>query len=81
MENLIKGYLTSFMGLICSIAIILHWSGLYEFPNPDFLDKPYEIVIALIVNGGLFMLPYSKIESMVESIWNILLGVFKKKVE
>lgn len=78
MENLIKGYITSLIGLIGIVAIGLHLSGVLEFPNPDFLDKETEAGIALIGCIGLFILPYSKIEAMVESIINFIIDKFKK---
>lgn len=78
MQNLIKGYITSILGLLGVIAIFLHGSGFFEFPNPDFLDKQSEITIALIVCAALFILPYSKIESIIESLMTWVIEKFKK---
>lgn len=78
MQNLIKGYITSVLGLLGIVAIGLHWTGVLEFPNPEFLDKQSEIVIAFILCAGLFVLPYSKIEAVIESLFNWVIERFKK---
>jgi len=78
MQNLIKGYITSLLGLIGVIAIGLHASGYYEFPNPEFLDKDTEVCIAIAICFGLFLLPYTKIESIIENVVNFIVDKFKK---
>lgn len=79
MNNLIKGWITTIGGLIGAVCISLHAVGIYEFPNPSVLDKPYEVGIGLIVCAGLFFMPYSKIEGFVEQLWSALINIFKKK--
>lgn len=78
MENLLKGYLTSILGLIGILAIGAHETGFFEFPNPDFLNKEWESLIALIICFGLFRLPSSKIEAFIDSLVQSVVDRFKK---
>lgn len=80
LENTIKGYVLSLLGLTGLVAIGLHALGLYEFPNPDFMNKGWEVATGILLCFGLFLMPKSKIEAFVESGWNLLIGMFKKKV-
>lgn len=79
--NIIKGYITSLLGLAGVILIGLHLSGIYEFPNPEFLSKEWEAGIGLLICFGLFILPYGKIESFIEDMVKTVIGIFKKKAE
>lgn len=80
LENTIKGWVTSLAGIIGVILITLHATGVYEFPNPAILHKSWQIGIGYLICGGLFFIPYNKIESYFERAWDLLLGLFRKKV-
>jgi hypothetical protein len=82
LENIIKGWVLSLIGLAGFILVVLHASGFYEFPNPEFLDKTYEVVIAFIVCIGFFILPKTKIDLVIEKLLNRVVDLFtgsKKK--
>lgn len=81
MENLIKGWITSVIGLAGVLITILHYFGIVKLPNPAALSNTWESVIAAILSLGFFMMPYTKIESAVESAWGSLLKLFNKKVD
>lgn len=81
LENAIKGYMLSLIGLVVFFAILAHGTGFYEFPNPTILHKGWEIGLGLLLSFGLIVFPKSKIESFVEQGWAILLGLFKNKVD
>jgi hypothetical protein len=77
----IKSGLSSLIGLLCAIAILAHASGLYVFPNPNFLNRPSEVCIGLAVCAGLWYLKDSEITHFVRQLWNGLIGLFKKKTD
>lgn len=79
MENIIKGWLTSLLGLAGAIITVLHYFGVVSLPNPEALSTAWETVLAAIISLGFFMIPYSKIEAFVESAWEILLKMLNKR--
>lgn len=83
MENLIKGWLLSLMGLAGIIIIGVHITGVYEFPNPKFLQKEWQIYIGLIASFGLMLLPKTKLEVYIDVIVaaavDLVKSIFKKK--
>ncbi len=81
MENIIKGWLLSAIGLLGIVVTILHATGVYELPNPEILDSTWEVTIALIVCFSLFLLPKTKIEKAVESLFSTIVNLFKKKYD
>lgn len=81
MENIVKGWALTLIGLIGVVGILLHWTGFYEMPNPDFLSKTWEIVIALIICTGLAVFPRTKIEVYLEVLFSAVIALFKKKTE
>lgn len=81
MENIIKGWLLSAIGFVGIVVISLHALGVYEFPNPNVLNKAYEVAIGLIVCFALFLFPKTKIELVVEQLLGYVLNIFKKKAQ
>lgn len=79
MENLLKGWVLSLIGLIGILAIIAHSTGYLKFPNPDALSTTTESVIGLIVSFSLMLFPKTKIEGYVESMMGVVVNIFKKK--
>lgn len=68
MENLIKGWITSIMGLAGMIATFLHGFGIYEFPTPGYIGKGYECLLAFCLSLALFILPKSRIEALIDKV-------------
>lgn len=81
MENIIKGWVLSLIGLIGAIGILLHWTGYLALPNPKALDTNTECIIGLLVSGAFFALPKTKLDQWitdgVQSIFDKFTG--KKK--
>lgn len=68
MENLIKGWVLSGIGFIGMVAIILHFMGIFTFPNPDFISSRTEAIIGLVACFALFLFPKTTIENWIETI-------------
>jgi len=79
MENILKGWVLSLIGLAGVIGTIAHYFGFYEFPRSGVMEKGYESLIALIVSGALFALPKTKIDTWIESASNKVVGSFTGK--
>lgn len=45
------------LGIVIMILTIIHFYGLFVFPNPKALDKDYEVVISFCVGLLLFASP------------------------
>lgn len=45
------------IGIVIILLTIVHYFGLYNFPNPDALDKDYEVVISFCVGILLLSAP------------------------
>ena len=76
-ENIIKGWLLSAIGLLGIVITMLHATGVYELPNPEILNSAWEVAIALVVCFSLFLLPKTKIEKAVESLFGVVVSMFK----
>jgi hypothetical protein len=61
MKNIIKGWITSILGLIIIGLDIVYFFGLYDFPSPDFTPKPVELGIAFVIGLCLLLSPDSVI--------------------
>lgn len=79
--NRFKSGLSSLLGVIGMIAIVMHMTGIYKFPNPNFMNDWWEMGIGMIVCGGLFYLKDSEIADFIRQAWWSLLNLFKKKAE
>jgi|GEM_PF-3547751 hypothetical protein len=80
-DNIIKGWITSMVGLCIWLGVIAHWTGYLKFPNPEFLSNTAENVIAIIVGIAFFRIPYSKMEYSIELLWDSIVGLFKRKAD
>lgn len=78
LENTIKGWVLSAIGLLGLVAVIAHATGFYELPNPDILSKTYECVIAGIFCFALFLLPKTKIDTAIEKLFTWAIDKFTK---
>lgn len=74
MKNVIKGWITSILGLAIMIADGLYFFGVIHLPEPHFVPKPLEIGIAFLAGLTLFMLPSTWIEEKLK-------GYISKKTE
>lgn len=61
------------LGILIMILTIVHFFGLFVFPNPDALDKDYQVVISFCVGLLLFSAP-----DFVINTAKALLGKFSK---
>ena len=59
MKNIIKGWITSIIGLVIIGLDIVYFFGIYDFPSPDFTPKPVELGIAFVIGLLLLMAPDS----------------------
>jgi len=62
MQNIIKGWITSLLGLCIMIATCVYFFGLVDFPHPDNVPKDTQIAIAFAVGLALFLVPSTFIE-------------------
>lgn len=79
MENLLKGWVLSLMGLVGIFVIAAHATGFFVFPNPKALSTTTESVVGLIVCFSLLLFPKTKIEGYIESMMGVVVNIFKKK--
>lgn len=74
MENLIKGWVFSTIGLVVFIATLLHYFGYLVFPKPTALDNDYACIISLLISICCFSYPKTKIDEYlgqaIGSVWN-----------
>lgn len=70
MNNIFKGYVTSALGFIIMICVMLHFFGIVVFPNPTSISKNSECIIAFLVGLALFLVPSTKIEEYLEKVIN-----------
>ncbi len=56
------------LGLGITVMDIIYAFGVVHLPNPSILDKPLEVLIALIVGIALMVVPLSFIEKMLEKL-------------
>jgi hypothetical protein len=66
MNNIYKGYVTSALGLIIMVCVLLHFFGIVVFPNPSSMSKNSECIIAFLVGLALFLVPAGKLEEILE---------------
>lgn len=66
MSNIIKGWITTILGLIIMVCVVLHFFGIVVFPNPTGMTKNSECIIAFLVGLALFLVPATKIEEILE---------------
>lgn len=76
MENLIKGWVFSAVGLAVFIATILHYFGFLTFPKPTALDNDYACVISLIVSAACFSFPKTKIDDAIGQAFALVWSKF-----
>jgi hypothetical protein len=74
MKNIIKGYITSLLGLAGIILTVLYFFGFLDLPT-GYVPKFVELGLALLISISLFVLPQSAIEEKINS----LLDKFVKK--
>lgn len=67
---MIKGYITSIIGLIIIVCDILYFFGIYTFPNPAFTPKAFELGFAFLVGLALLLMPRTFLEKKVEDTIN-----------
>jgi O-antigen/teichoic acid export membrane protein len=70
MKNVIKGWVTSLIGLAIMVCAGLYFFGILIFPNPESLHKNTEIAIAFGVGLFLFLVPPSWIEEKLKGFVN-----------
>lgn len=70
MKNIIKGYITSIIGLIIMVADALYFFGAVDFPSPDYTPKALEVGIAFLVGLTLFLLPSTLLEEFLSRLIN-----------
>jgi hypothetical protein len=68
MKNLVQGWITSLIGLAIMIADGVHYFGLYRFPSPTMISTDTQSLVAFIIGLALFVMPKTKIESIVENV-------------
>lgn len=68
MENLVKGWVTSTIGLLIMLATAAHFFGIYDFPSTGQLSKPVESAISFCVGLALFIVKKSVLEEQAEKI-------------
>lgn len=68
MENVIKGWVTSLIGLVGMIATFLHATGIYPMPSTGLISNLTECIIGFLVSLALFILPKSRIEALVDKV-------------
>jgi hypothetical protein len=81
MENVIKGWFTTSLGIILVIAGLLHVFGIYRMPNPELMDNYWKIGLYFLISFSLALFSKSKIEIWLEDIAKAVFGIFKKKAE
>lgn len=72
-QNIIKGWLTTLIGLAISGSVLGHafnWPW-FRTPTPGVLSKPIELGIAFLIGLMLTVCPYSVIEKKLEQLWDI----------
>lgn len=78
-ENAIKGWVLSTIGLIGIVVTCLHWSGVWRLPNPEALSTSTECAISLITSFALFGLKKTKIDVLVEDFLQAVIDRFKSE--
>lgn len=81
MENVVKGWFLTGLGVILTTLGLVHLSGFYVMPNPELLDAPWKVGIYFLVALCLVVFPKTKIESWLEAIAQSAFSIFKKKSE
>lgn len=81
MENLVKGWFTSGLGIVLIILGIVHVFGFYEMPNPEIMDTYWKKGLYFLISFSLFLFSKTKIETVLESLVSSVVSLFKKKVE
>jgi membrane protein CcdC involved in cytochrome C biogenesis len=69
MNNVIKGWITTIVGLGIMVVDVLYFFGFIQLPKPSFVPTPVAVLIAFIVGIVLFLVPHSRIEKALEEIY------------
>jgi hypothetical protein len=62
MNNIIKGWITTILGLAIMVVDVLFYFGVIELPEAEAVGKPMEILIAFGIGLSLFLIPATKLE-------------------
>lgn len=57
MKSINKNTVLSVIGLVIITLSVVHYSGFYEFPNPDNLPSEIELVVAFAIGLYMFIKP------------------------
>lgn len=68
MNNILKGWITSIIGLSLMVGTGLHFFGVYKFDHPDKISEPVALCISFVVGMAMFFIPSTKLEEIVEGL-------------
>lgn len=74
MKNIIKGWVTSLLGLAIIVIDVLYFFGIIRLTEGAYVPKSIEIGVALLIGILLFLMPYSKIEAKAEKVLDKITG-------
>jgi len=64
--NVIKGYISSLLGLGIMIGTFLYFFGFVQLPHPDAMPKDIQIGVSFGIGLALFLVPSTYIEKKIE---------------
>lgn len=79
MRNFIKGWVTTFIGLVLIAGAVNNYFGWFPAPDPKLASKTVELLVCFLVGMALLILPHSRIESFFENGLTDFSTWFKKK--
>lgn len=70
MKNILKGWITSLLGLAIMIIAVLYFFGVIHLPESGFMPKAAEVGIAFLAGLILFIIPETSLEGYLNKLIN-----------
>lgn len=81
MNNIVKGWATTIIGLAMIAVSLLHFYGFLPLPEIEGISAETQLAVGFTVGLILFLLPGGIIEASLTKILQGLVNLFNKKTE
>jgi len=81
MQNIVKGWATTIIGLAMIALSLLHFYGIVHLPAPEGISAETQLAVGFTVGLILFLLPGGVIEGGLTKILQGFVNLFTKKTE
>ena len=80
MKNFIRGYITTFIGVVTMVLEIINFYGLYKFPVEVEMEW-YEHLGGFIISLSFILFPKTKIEDALSKLFDYSIGYVLRKLQ